>query len=71
MNHVSQSDLTKAARRVFSQDELQTLTEAQLLTFVGMVDGRMEQTGKPIPKAELEGFKELVVEYLYLGGSSK
>lgn len=63
--------LSSAARKVFSQDELQTLTENQLLSFVGMTRRRMEELNAEVPTPELEGFKELVMIHLFPPGFTK
>jgi hypothetical protein len=68
---ISADVLSSAARKVFSQEELQTLTENQLLTFVGMVDRRMQELNAEVPTPELEGFKELVTVHLFPPGFTK
>ncbi|NRP95065.1 hypothetical protein XMG59_001161 [Marinobacterium sp. xm-g-59] len=68
---ISADVLSNAARKVFSQEELQALTRNQLISFMGMTRRRMEELNAEVPTPELEGFKEIVTVHLFPPGFTK
>jgi len=62
---VSSSDISKAALKVFSPEEIQQLPRPMKLSLIGMLHRRLEKPGPPPTQDELEGIKELVTVHLW------
>lgn len=61
---VSSQDITDAALKVFSRDEIVALPQRQRRDFLALVQLRLEKSGPPPTVDELQGLKELALEHL-------
>lgn len=61
---VSSTDISKAALKVFSKEEISALPQIQRRNFLVLVQMRLEEAGQPPSVSELEGLKELALEHL-------
>ena len=61
----SPNDISEAALKVFSREELAQMPKPQCLTLMGLIEKRLNKD-KPEPTlAELQGIRELVTDHLW------
>jgi hypothetical protein len=61
---VSSTDISKAALKVCSREELEQMSRPQRMNLMSLIATRLEKAGPPPSVSELEGLKELALEHL-------
>ncbi len=62
---VSSSDISAAALKVFSREELVAMPRPQRLSLMSMIERRLNKDDPPPTLAELQEMRELVEEHLW------